>query len=139
VDIEWDLLKQKQKSPETNTALITLLSSTIDATSQPEIPFPAAYAMITAVNNIAQARAARLSLLNIKTGTDRWICVLLLALVTQLGVAAVHLEKQRANALAILITTVTIVIALGLIALADSSHSIKASVSIEPLRAILTE
>jgi hypothetical protein len=139
VDTEWDLLKQKQKSPETNTALIALLSSTIEATSQPEIPFPAAYAMITAVNNIAQARAARLSLLNIKTGLARWVCVLLLALVTQVGVAVVHLEKPRANALALLITTATIVIALGLIALADSSHSIKESVSIEPLRAILTE
>jgi hypothetical protein len=139
VETEWDLLKRKQKSPETNAALIMLISATIDATNQPAIPFPAAYAMITAVNNIAQARAARLSLLNVKTGVARWVCVLLLAFVTQIGVAAVHLEKKRANALALAITTVTVIIALGLIALADSSHSIKESVSIEPLRAVLTE
>ena len=139
VDVEWELLKKNQQSPQTNTALITLLSATIDAASQSEISMPAAYAMVNAVNNIAQARAARLSLLNIKTEIARWLSVLLLALITQIGVATVHLEKQRANALALGITTATIVIALGLIALADSSHSIKESVSIEPIRLILKE
>jgi len=135
-EVEWELIKSNERSAKTEAEFIQLLATTIDAASQPEIPVAVGNALIKAADGIAQARAMRLSLLHSKTERARWLCVFLLALLTQFAVAAVHLEKSRPNALALCITTITIVVALGLIALADTPHSIKETVSIEPIKII---
>ena len=137
VESEWELIKSNKKSAKTEAEFIKLLTTTIDAASQPDIPIVVGNALIRSIDAVAQARATRLSLLHSKTERARWLCVFLLALLTQLAVAAVHLDKPRPNALALWITTITIVVSLGLIALADSPHSIKESISIEPLKAII--
>lgn len=72
-----------------------------------------------------------------KTETVRWISVLLLALLSQIAVAAVHLEKPRAQALALVITTATIVVALGLIAMTEAPHSGTMHVTIDAMKDVL--
>lgn len=137
VEIEWDLIKYSQKSAETDAALMELLKRSIHAASMPELPISVANQLMSAVNAISQARAVRMSLLHAKPERARWLCVLLLGLLTQLGVASVHLEKSRANALALTITTLTIIVSLGLIAMADSPRVRAEGISNDPLHVIL--
>lgn len=139
VEIEWDSLKKGKKSKKADDELIALLSTTILAASTPGLPDAISRSLMKSVDAIVLARTARLSLLNSKTDPARWVCVILLALLTQIGIVAVHLEKSRACALALFITTITIVVALGLIALTDAPHSGVVAVSIEPLQQILRE
>ncbi len=139
VEIEWDLIKSRQKSVDTDAAFMELLTKAVHAASMPGVPVAVANALMKAVDAVAQARAVRLSLLNAKAERARWLCVLLLGLLTQAGVASVHLEKSRANALALSITTLTIIVALGLIALADNPHSRAVQLSKDPLHAILRD
>lgn len=137
VEKEWDLIKSRQKSVETDAALMELMTQSVRAASIPELPVAVANALMKSVDAIAQARAVRLSLLSAKAESARWLCVLLLGLLTQVGVASVHLEKSRTNALALTITTLTIIVALGLIALADSPHSRAVQLSNDPLHVVL--
>ena len=139
VENEWDLLKKGKKSAKADAELMVLLSSTVLAASTPGIPDAISHSLMKSVDAIVLARTTRLSLLHSKTDPARWLCVMLLALLTQIGIVTVHLEKSRACALALFITTITIVVALGLIALTDAPHSSVVTVSIEPLQQILTE
>lgn len=137
INIEWDLIKSKKRSAQADADLNALLTKTFQVVSQAAIAPAVASAVITAVDKIALARAARLSLMQTKTETVRWISVLLLALLSQIAVAAVHLEKPRAQALALVITTATIVVALGLIAMTEAPHSGTMHVTIDAMKDVL--
>jgi hypothetical protein len=57
---------------------------------------------------------------NDRTMTTKWVAVLLLALITQIAIAAVHLEKPRPQLAALLIFTVAAVSILGLLAVHEA-------------------
>jgi hypothetical protein len=65
---------------------------------------------------IRAAHEDRVVLSNDRTVDTKWVAVLLLALITQIAIAAVHLEKPRPQSAALLIFTVAAVSILGLLA-----------------------
>jgi hypothetical protein len=62
----------------------------------------------------------RLELANDRTAVTKWGAVLLLALITQLAIAVVHLEKPRPQAAALFIFTLAAVSLLGLLAIHEA-------------------
>ena len=55
-----------------------------------------------------------------RTTASKWAAVLLLALITQLAIAAVHLENARPQSAALGIFTLAAVLILGLLAIHES-------------------
>lgn len=134
---EWASIQHQKQSPKADAQMLKLLATTIRAINHTAISPAIADALMKSVNSIALARASRLNSVQSKTDPARWTCVILLALLTQVAVASVHLEKSKPMALALFITTATIIVALGLIALTDSPLLGAVSVSIDPLKQIL--
>ena len=94
-------------------------------------------AMLAAVGRIADARSTRLSLMGSHTSALRWSVVLLLAVLTQMAVAAVHLERRRAQAVALILSTSASVVTIGLIAALDQPYHGAYQVSPAPYRKVL--
>lgn len=94
-------------------------------------------AMLAAVGRIADARSTRLSLMGSHTSALRWSVVLLLAVLTQMAVAAVHLERRRAQAVALILSTSASVVTIGLIAALDQPYHGAYQVSPAPYRQVL--
>jgi cobalamin synthase len=97
----------------------------------------AGFRLIHAVQRIADARTQRLGMLNLHTHHIRWACVLLLALLLQASIAAVHLDKPRPRALALVLATTSIVVIVGLVAISERPFSGAIMVSPLPLQQIL--
>jgi len=94
-------------------------------------------AMLAAIGRIADARSTRLSLMGSHTSALRWSVVLLLAVLTQMAVAAVHLERRRAQAVALILSTSASVVTIGLIAALDQPYHGAYQVSPAPYRQVL--
>jgi len=85
------------------------------------------------VLRIANARSGRLALSEGPLAGYKWAAVLILALVAQIGVATVHLERPRPQILALLIFTASAVLALNLIAAGELPYEGSHQVSPAPL------
>lgn len=115
VEDEWPRLATNQRSGKTDAALNTLLR---------EVALPAnakdASVQRTMLDMVLRIRAAhedRIALTSDRTVTSKWAAVLLLALITQLSIAVVHLEKPRPQIASLAIFTVAAVLLLGLLAI----------------------
>jgi hypothetical protein len=76
--------------------------------------------MLDMVLRIRTAHEERVLLSNDRTVGTKWAAVLLLALITQLAIAVVHLEKQRPQSAALFIFTFAAVSVLGLLAVHEA-------------------
>jgi hypothetical protein len=65
---------------------------------------------------VREARSDRLALSSDFSESAKWTCVLLMALMAQISLAAVHLDEARAQIAAMVIFTASIVLVIGLIA-----------------------
>lgn len=77
--------------------------------------------LLSAYQNIQDGRSARMSYMNFDTHPARWIAVMILGLMLQLAVGAVHLTKPKALMIAMPIVTCTILTALCTIMLTLSN------------------
>jgi hypothetical protein len=134
---EWPRMREQQEAPETSAALDALTRLAMDPViGQREGP-AVQDALISAVQRVATVRSNRLSLSEGRFDRYKWTCVLLLGIVGQLGVAAVHLERRRPQALALLIFTASAVIAVGLIAVSEQPFQGARQISLAPLQHLL--
>jgi hypothetical protein len=78
--------------------------------------------LIRGVERIADARAARLAMAESLVDDAKWFAALALAVLSQVGAAAVHLEKRRVQALALTIFTASAVVLLGLVAICEEPY-----------------
>ena len=118
VEEEWPLLALEQRSPRTDAALNALLREVARPGSGTE-----GSVQRTMLDMVLQIRAAhedRVALANDRTVVTKWAAVLLLAFLTQVSIAAVHLEKPRPQAAALAIFTVAAVLLLGLLAIHEA-------------------
>ena len=130
---EWPRLKEKKRTdPQTEAAFTALLTKISLAAANSGTPPYVSQALAGWMETLTHARVARLSLLGNKADPVRWLCVALLAVFAQISIAAVHLQKKRAMALALGIATISIIVMLGLIALSIETHSGIVSVSNQP-------
>jgi hypothetical protein len=87
-------------------------------------------ALIAAVGRIASARSGRLALLDRPCLDLKWGGAMMLALIAQIAVAVVHLERRRAQALALVVYTASVVTILGVIATCEQPFG--GSIRLEP-------
>ena len=118
VEDEWPRLKTHERSTRTDAALNALLR---------EVALPGSIkdtgvqrTMLDMVLKIRTAHEDRLELANDRTAVTKWGAVLLLALITQLALAVVHLDKPRPQATALFIFTLAAVSLLGLLAIHEA-------------------
>lgn len=118
VNHEWPRMKQEVRSQPTEQALNALLR---------EVAKPANAAdpsvqrtMLELVMRVRAAHEERLVLSNDRTVVTKWAGVLLLAFLTQIAIAVVHLERPRPQAAALVIFTVAAVLLLGLLAMHEA-------------------
>ena len=118
VEDEWPRLKTQERSNKTDAALDALLREVaLRGTSKdPSVQ----RTMLDMVLKIRAAHEDRLELANDRTAATKWGAVLLLALITQLAIAVVHLEKPRPQAAALFIFTLAAVSLLSLLAIHEA-------------------
>ncbi len=140
VEVEWPIIvRERKRSPETDQAIGGLLTQTAEVATQPGMPLVIAQVVMQSVQTVNATRNIRLSLLNIRPDPVRWLCVLLLGLMVQVGVAIVHVDKPRPMALSLTVSTLAIIFILGLIALSVQAHTGRVSVSNEPLKNLIAQ
>jgi uncharacterized protein DUF4239 len=134
---EWPLIARGDGAVKTEIALNALLQSVAD----PKIAGPAGQAVTNALVNlslrVSGARSDRLALGADRSYDLKWFTVLFLCFMTQVALAAVHLEKPRPQAAALAIFSVAAIVALALIAEQESPFDGTLQVSRAPLEQVL--
>ena len=118
VDDEWPRLAVQERSPKAEAALSALLREVALPGTAKDVVIQRT--MLDMVLRIRAAHEDRVVLSNDRTMVTKWAAVLLLALITQIAIAAVHLEKPRPQLAALLIFTFAAVSILGLLAVHES-------------------
>ena len=118
IEDEWPRLALQQRSARTDGAVNALLK---------EVALPASAAdasvqrtMLDMVLKVHNAHEDRIALASDRTIATKWLAVLLLALITQVSIAVVHLDKPRPQVAALAIFTVAAVLLLGLLAIHEA-------------------
>jgi len=118
VEDEWPRLQVQQRSARTDTALNALLR---------EVALPGASkdaavqrTMMDMVLKVRSAHEDRLEISSDRTAVTKWGAVLLLALITQIAIAVVHLDKLRPQVAALFIFTLAAVSLLSLLAIHEA-------------------
>lgn len=134
---EWVQMAAGRPSPNTATALATLLRAIADPGIAEAAGEAVHYELVSLSLQIAAARSDRLALSAYQSDDVKWGTVLFLCLMTQIAVAAVHLERPRAHIAALAIFTVAAIMSLGLIAIQEDPFGGAMAVSSLPLQKVL--
>jgi len=118
VDDEWSRLAAQERSPHADAALNALLREVAQAGASTDATIKST--MLSLVLRIRTAHEDRVVLSSDRTAAGKWAAVLVLALITQLALAAVHLETPRPQAVALGIFSLAAVLILGLLAVYEA-------------------
>ncbi|MFE1601675.1 bestrophin-like domain [Methylobacterium sp. ID0610] len=136
---EWVRMQDGESSPRAGEALGRLLQ----AVAAPQISAeagPAAHnALLTTVLRLRAARGDRLSLAQNTIDQSKWLTLMILAGLTLVALALVHLDKPRAQIAAMVIFSAGMVSTLGLVALHERPFDGPIPVSAAPLWAALAQ
>ena len=94
--------------------------------------------MLDMALKVQGARAARLALSAPSSEDIKWACVLLLALMGQISIAMLHLDKPRPHIAAMTILTTSIVLIIVLIAASEGPFQPPIYVRSDPISRVLT-
>jgi len=137
VDDEFPRIALHQKSARTEAALNALLRE-VAATGASKDP-AVQRTMLDMALKVRAAHEERLQLSDDRTAVSKWGAVLLLALITQLAIAVVHLEKPRSQAAALFIFTLAAVSLLGLLAVYEAPFEPPVFVPPGPIAEVLRQ
>lgn len=134
---EWPSMASQQSSPEAEAALDRILA-TIDGLhlsgggrgDLDRLMFDSAFA-------IRAARNTRLALSRDASEDVKWISVLVLAVMTQVSVALVHLERARPQIAAQAVLTVSVIVVIGLLAAHEQPFAPPLGISSDPIADVL--
>jgi len=118
VEDEWPRLAVQQRSVRTDSALNALLREVAQPANAKDASVQRT--MLDMVLRVRAAHEGRIALSDDRTVVAKWAAVLLLALITQIAIAVVHLEKPRPQMAALCIFTVAAVLVLGLLAIHEA-------------------
>lgn len=116
---EWPLLADGRSSPKAAEAIRELLRELSDPKMASEAGQAVHAALLGQALRVRSARSERLLLSEQNSDHPKWWTVLLLACLTQLAIALVHLDKPRARAAALTVFSSAAIVALGLIAVKE--------------------
>jgi hypothetical protein len=137
VNDEWKQMAAGQASPKTDAALATLLGAIADPGIAEAAGQAVHYELVSLSLQIAAARSDRLALSAYQSDDVKWATVLFLCLMTQIAIAAVHLERPRAHIAALTIFTIAAIMSLGLIGVQEDPFGGAVTVSPLPLQKVL--
>lgn len=137
VQEEWPEMVEAGSSAKTRTAYDTLLREVSDPAITRGASGAVHAALLSAAVRVGTARGDRLSLSSDRTNDIKWISVLILGVMTQVGLALVHLERPRAMLAALTVFGTAAIVALGLIALQEHPFQGTFQVSPAPLQRLL--
>ena len=134
VGLEWRTMENGEGSPESAAALDSLTGVVVRAPLGARIESP----LIDTVLKLRSARETRLSIAAAYPDDRKWAAVILLAFLTQIGIAATHLERVRPQLLAQAIFAAAAVVAMSLVASVERPFTPPSIASAQPLADILT-
>jgi hypothetical protein len=137
VEKEWPAMARGEAAPEAESAQDRMLEAVANLEAEPKSSPAITRVMLDTALKIRDARYERLLLSADYSESFKWMSVLLIALVGQVSVAIVHLERARPQIAAMVIFTTGVVVVLGLIASHEFPFSSALAVSPEPISALL--
>ncbi|MGQ0444998.1 MAG: bestrophin-like domain [Beijerinckiaceae bacterium] len=133
---EWPSMENGEASPEAEAAQDKLLQAVVQADTGPGNAVLDSFLLDTALK-IREARGNRLALSSDLSEEFEWACVLLMAVMAQISIAAVHLDAVRAQIAAMAIFIVSVIIVIGLIAVHEIPFRPPLGISPAPLAKLL--
>jgi heme A synthase len=137
VSQEWPSMARGESAPAAELALDQLLKTIagldVSATGTSDLQ----RLLLDSGLNLRIARNTRLRLSRDESEELKWLLVLVLAVTTQIAVAAVHLESIRPQIAALAIWTTSVVIVLSLLALYDEPFAAPNGLSPVPIAHVL--
>jgi Protein of unknown function (DUF4239) len=137
VNEEWPRMKNGEASPEAEAAQDKLLETVAQSDSATPRSETLDRLLLDTVLNVREARGNRLALSSDFAEGTKWTCVLLMALMAQIGVASVHLKEARAQVAAMMIFTASIILVMGLLAAHEEPFRPPLGVSADPIAKLL--
>lgn len=133
---EWPAMDAMRLSPRTEAAYDDLLREVSVPSIAKDSGQAVHSALLTATLRVGTARNDRLALSSDHTNDLKWLVVIVLGVLTQVGIGLVHLEKPRAFLASLTVFASAAVVALGLIALQEYPFDGTFQVSPAPIKAL---
>ncbi|MDB5484711.1 MAG: hypothetical protein JWR29_615 [Tardiphaga sp.] len=139
VNDEWpQVTRGGGASPLTEAAYDEMLRDVSDPSITRDASGPVHVALLSATVRAGTARTDRLSLAADRTNDLKWMSVLILGIITQIGLTLVHLDRPRAMLTALTVFASGAIVALGLIALQEHPFDGAFRVSSDPIARLQT-
>ena len=133
---EWPAMAEGRESSRASAAYDELLKKVSDPSIARSSGTAVSAALLNAAVRAGNARNDRLALALDHTNDLKWLVVILLALITEVSIALVHLEKPRACMTAMLVFATAVVITLGFMAIQEYPFYGAFRLSPAPLQAV---
>jgi len=133
VGLEWKTMEKGEDSPEAEDALDRLTRAVSSARIEPAFQ----RVLIDTVMKLRSAREERLAIAGAYPDDRKWAAVILIALITQISLAVVHLDRARPQLLAQAIFAAAAIVAISLVAAVEEPYAPPKAVSSEPLEKLL--
>lgn len=133
VALEWKAMENGKEAPEAEAALNALTRAASTAKVEPAFQ----RALIDTVMKLRSAREQRLAIAGAYPDDRKWAAVILIAFLTQIALAVVHLERAGAQLLAQAIFSAAAIVALSLVASVEEPFAPPKGVSSQPLEQLL--
>lgn len=138
VDVEWPRMQDQESSTETTALAGLLLYEVALKGEDAELSAPLHDNLLRKVLRLREARADRLTLSAEGPEQLTWTAVLLLALMTQIALAAVHLERSKPQRAALAIFTISAVVAISVVAAYERPFDGPIRIAPEPLIEVIS-
>ncbi len=116
IEDEWPRMADQEESAKAAQALAVLLQTVARASVGAQAGAATHAALVDLTLRVRTARNDRLTISDAEYDGTKWLTVLLLGLLTQLGISSVQLDRARPQALALGLFTAAAVLTLGLLA-----------------------
>ena len=137
VEREWPTMENGEAASEAETAQDLLFETVVYHEPASNRGTTLDRLLLDIVLKVQEARSERLTLSADYSENFKWTCVLVFALIGQISLALVHLERARPQIAAMAVFTASIVAVIGVIAIHESPFSPPLRVSPAPIAAIL--
>ncbi|MGD9658823.1 MAG: hypothetical protein AB7U61_14500 [Methylocystis sp.] len=133
VGLEWRAMENGEESPEAEAALNSLTRAISGAKIAPAFQ----RALLDAVIRLRSARDQRLAIAGAFPDDREWAAVLIIAFITQIALAATHLDRPKPQLLAQAIFAFAAIVPISLVASVDEPYSPPNAISADPLAQLL--
>jgi hypothetical protein len=133
VGLEWKAMEDGRESPEAEAALNRLTGAVNGAKLDAAFQRP----LIDAVISLRSARDQRLAIAGAYPDDRKWAAVLIIAFVTQIALAATHLDRPKPQLLAQAIFAVAAIVPISLVASVDEPYSPPNAIASDQLAQLL--